>query len=64
MIVAANKAEFAYILAWCAMNDIDPPWLGDREDFPIALSPNGRGWTDHMDRALYYVRFIDFVGAI
>ena len=64
MIVATNKAELAYILAWCEMQDVSPPWLGDREDYPIALSPNGGGWTGDMDRAIYYVRFIDFINTL
>ena len=32
MVVATNEAEFAYILAWCQMEGVLPPWLGDRED--------------------------------
>ena len=61
MIVATNQAEFAYILSWCEMNDILPPWTGIREKFPIALNVNEGGWTDSMDRALDYVKFIDFI---
>ena len=64
MVVATNKAELAYIEKWCDMHDILPPWMGDRDRLPIALSPNGGGWTDHMDRALYYVRFRDFIALV
>ena len=61
MVVATNKAEFAYILAWCDIKDVQPPWLGERNDFPVALSVNGGGWTADMDRAVYYMKVDDFI---
>jgi len=64
MIVCLNKAELAYVAIWCEMNDIFPSFMGDSKLFPIAVSANGGGWTDSMDRALYYVRFKDFVSLV
>ncbi|MCK5606921.1 hypothetical protein KAR91_33775 [Candidatus Pacearchaeota archaeon] len=63
MIVVNNKAELLYLIGWCEMKEIMPPLLCDAGIYQIAGSPNGGGWTQHMDRALYYVRFIDFVNA-
>ncbi len=61
LVVATNKAEFVYILQWCKDAGLLPPYIGNYDDFPIALSVNGGGWTNYMDRAVYYIRFKDFV---
>ena len=64
MIVINNQAELNYICEWNEMHDVLPPWLGKRSEYPIAASPNDGGWTDHMDRALYYIPFVEFVKAV
>lgn len=64
MIVAVNQAEVAYLEKYCEALDFLPPWIGQRDAYPVALSPNGNGWTDRMDRALYYVRFKDFINLV
>ncbi len=64
LVVAKNKPEFLYIIAYCEENKVLPPIMGNATKFPIALSINGGGWTDSMDRALNYVKFEDFIEAI
>ena len=63
MVVATNQAEVSYIENWCEINKVLPPFMGKVEKFPIALSVNGGGWTNMMDRALYYVKFKDFINS-
>ena len=64
LIVATNTAEFAYIIEWCIINELPCPYMGKEPPFPIALSTSGGGWVDRMDRAVYYVRFVDFVARV
>ena len=64
MIVINSQAELSYIIEWCEAKDILPPYLGERKDYPIAASANGEGWTNHMDRALYYMPFVEFIKAV
>jgi hypothetical protein len=64
MVVVTNKAELVYFERWCDINNIMLPWVGDSDHFPLALSPSGGGWTEHMDRALFYVRFRDFINIV
>ena len=64
MVVVFNQAELNYMCEWNEMHNILPPWLGKRDNYPIALSPNDGTWTDSMDRALYYIRFKDFVSLV
>ena len=61
MVVVNNPAELAYMQAYSEMKDLPPGWMGPRDKYPIAVSPNGGGWTGDMDRALYYVPFSEFV---
>jgi hypothetical protein len=64
MVVITNKAEFAYIQEHCSRYKL-PPYLGERTEFPIAVSLNdGGGWTDRMDRALCYVTFTDAIAIL
>jgi hypothetical protein len=64
MVVITNKAEFAYIQEHCSRYKL-PPYLGERTEFPIAVSLNdGGGWTDRMDRALCYVTFTDAIAKL
>lgn len=60
VVVAESEEELVYIQNWCEINNTPPPFMGRKKHFPCALSINGGGWTDNMDRALYYVRFVDF----
>jgi len=66
VIVATNAHELAYIESWCKENGKGAPWLGEREIFPFCVSVAGElaGWTDKMDRALYYMPFRDFMNII
>jgi len=61
MVVVNNQAELAYMQKWFDLQKRDCGWMGERDKFPIALSLNGGTWTDHMDRALYYVPFKKFI---
>lgn len=61
MVVVNNAEELVRMQAWFEMVERDCGWMGARETFPIALSLNGGTWTDHMDRAVYYVPFAEFV---
>jgi hypothetical protein len=59
-----HAGELAYLLAWCDFKKINVAgWQRDINNFPIALSLNqvNLGWTDKLDRALYYVSFNDYL---
>jgi len=61
MVVVNNSAELAYMQSWFGINGRYCGWMGLRDIYPIALSINDGTWTDHMDRAVYYVPFEEFV---
>jgi len=62
MIIVNNNAELAYILEWCMARRISfPVWIKDMVSYPIAISPNDGSWVFDMDRALYYVSFVQFI---
>lgn len=60
VIVCKNKTELASMCEWVESQGLLPPWKGEREKFPICIGVTG-GWTDHMDRALTYVPFEEFI---
>ena len=61
-IVATNSAEYSYLKQYCKKKKVFIPNLADNYiDFPIALSLNGNGGTDSMDKALNYITFKDFI---
>ena len=61
MVVCSNKAEHCYMTAWLKSRGIRSPLLAERDRYPIAFSVTDGTWTGLMDRALYYVRFKDFI---
>lgn len=63
MVIANNRPELAYMLAWCKSHGIKTcRFDADRwKDFPIAINPYDGAWTDHMNRALRYIDFDYFV---
>ena len=64
VVVATNIMELAYLLAWCDENNKDVAhFMREVTDFPYCLSLNGEivGWTNQMDRALYYKPFSEFL---
>ena len=67
VIVATNSYELAYIMAWCVkMRKSITPFVSGYDVFPFCISVSGQivGWTDRMDRALYYKPFMEFVDDI
>jgi len=66
VIVANNAHELAYLISWCKEAGKGEPYLGDVEKFPFCVSVSGElaGWTDRMDRALYYKPFSEFLSDI
>lgn len=66
VVVATNEHELAYIRSWCKQAGKGNPYLGDAESFPFCVSTAGEqaGWTDRMDRALYYKPFSEFLADI
>jgi hypothetical protein len=61
VIVITDGAEFAYIQKWCESQG--KRLLFNPKSFPICVSVADElvGWTDHMDRALYYKSFDEFL---
>ena len=60
LVKVNNRAELAYMVAWCEDNGFLTPFMGEPENYPIAIGADG-GWTDHMDRAADYVSFCSFI---
>lgn len=64
VVVCNNKAELAYMIAWCKGEGKHvADFMRVRDKFPICLGVTGDivGYVDAMDRALYYIDFIDFI---
>ena len=67
VIVCNNKAELAYVIAWCdGQGKHVADYMRTKYKFPYCLSVAGDivGWIDRMDRAVYYIDFITFVKAV
>lgn len=64
VIVCNDSSELFYVLKWCERVGKDVSgWMYDRSEFPFCISVHGQivGWTDLMDRALYYKSFEEYV---
>ncbi len=64
VVVVNNKVELNKVLNWCKEKDkIIIDWFNKVEKFPLCISVASDivGWTDKMDRALYYKPFEDFL---
>lgn len=62
MIVVKDLHEFKVVSDWAEKEFNRRPYIGEPEKFPMGISPNEHsGWSDQMDRALYYISFVDFV---
>ena len=64
VVVATNRSELMYLLEWAeekSMSISDYMW--SRYKFPYCLSFSDKivGWTDQMDRNLYYKSFDEFL---
>ena len=67
VVVIRSRPELCYILEWCELNGkLATEQMYSVDSFPICVSVHGDtvGWTDLMDRALYYKPFLEFVGDI
>jgi len=67
VIVVKTRPELCYVLEWCELNGKHTSkFMYSVDSFPICLSVDGDmvGWTDRMDRALYYKPFLEFIGDI
>ena len=67
VVACRNDSEMFYVLKWCErMGKKVSRWMYDRNEFPFCVSVNGDivGWTDQMDRALYYKPFEEYVNDI
>lgn len=62
VVVCENDQEFRYMISWCNENDKGLPFSGD-PTFPICIGTGQElaGWTQSMDRALYYMPFLEFI---
>ena len=67
VIVCENKKQLNLVIQWCeSQNKNVGVFMKMREKFPYCLNVSTHvvGWTDSMDRALYYVSFLDFIKKI
>jgi hypothetical protein len=67
VITVNNRPELLYVLEWCKLqNKKIGAFMHDIEVFPYNLSVHSEvvGWTDLMDRALYYMPFREFLDKI
>jgi hypothetical protein len=67
VIVCNNKAELAYVLAWCDEQGKEVAgFMRTINKFPFCLGVSSKivSWVDEMDRAVYYVDFMDFLNAV
>ena len=67
VIVAENDSELFYILKWCERIGKDVGgWMYNNDGYPFCISVHGKivGWTDKLDRALYYKPFSEFLADI
>jgi hypothetical protein len=56
--------ELVVILNWCTLQGKSiAAYMRDVNEFPYCLSVSGDavGWTNDMDRALYYMPFGEFI---
>ena len=66
-ITVNNRPELLYVLEWCKLqNKKIGSFMYDIEVFPYNLFVHSEvvGWTDLMDRALYYMPFREFLDKI
>ena len=64
VITASNKEELIEILHWCLYKGKRVSgFLAEWTSFPVHISASGEnvGYTDHSDRALYYMPFSKFL---
>lgn len=61
VVVCNNLSEFRYMVAWCEDNGKLPPLLCDPKKYPFCVATKDGGWTDRMDRSLYYMSFLEFI---
>lgn len=67
VITVNNRPELLYVLEWCiAKNKKISDFMYKVDSFPFNLSVYAEivGWTDLMDRALYYMPFREFLDKI
>ena len=67
VIAVNNRSELLYVLEWCKLKGKSiSDHILKQDKFPYCLSVRGDivGWTDLMDRALYYKSFSEFVGNV
>lgn len=67
VVVTNTDSEMFYILKWCERQGKKVSgWMYDHNEFPFCISVSGGivGWTDRMDRALYYKPFSEFLSDI
>ena len=66
-ITVNSRPELLYVLEWCKLqNKKTSDSMYNIDDFPYNLFVDSKvvGWTDLMDRALYYMPFHEFLDKI
>ena len=64
VITVNSRPELLYVLEWCKLqNKKVGEFMYQVTDFPYNLSVHSEfvGWTNLMDRALYYISFREFL---
>lgn len=66
-VICQNREEAAYMIEWCRAKGWLPPTLNVDliANFPwvacLDFDQNKGSWTDHLDRAMKYKTFVDFI---
>jgi hypothetical protein len=61
VVIINNKSEYDFINSWAEENERLPLMLEDIK-YPVFIGTgNGLTWTNHSDRALYYMPFEEFL---
>lgn len=65
VVVCSGLPEFRYLSAWCEVyGKLNLSLMKDPEAYPFCVATKDGGWTDRMDRALYYKSFSEFLDDI
>ena len=67
VVVTNNESELFSVLDWCEMKQkLTASYMHNVINFPMCFAVDGDvvGWTNQMDRALYYKPFAEFLSDI
>lgn len=64
-VIIKNRPEYVFINSWAEENKIIPLKMANIQ-YPIFICPDEKClmWTEHDDRALYYMSFDEFLSKI